>query len=180
MIAQELALAHPERVRALVLGATFAGHLRSAKPSPVVALELLRAVLRGARLPPAQLAQLLVSNAYFRGDPDGFERWRLTVEPARGAVAVRQVVAVALHETRRRLPALRVPTLVITGDADRLVPPANSQELARLIPGAKLVVLPGVGHVFPVERPAETVTALRRFFAEHGSARLAPGADVTP
>lgn len=176
MVAQELALQHPERVRALALGATFAGHLRSAKPPVGVALELLRAALRGERVAPEQLARLLVSRAYFGADRAGFERWMRTVEPVRAAVALRQLLAVVLHETRRRLPALRVPTLVITGDADRLVPPANSHELARLIPGARLVLLPGAGHVFPVERPAETVAELRRFFlGEPGRARRAPG-----
>ncbi|HET7752972.1 MAG TPA: alpha/beta fold hydrolase [Anaeromyxobacteraceae bacterium] len=169
MIAQELALAHPERVRALALGATFAGHLRSTKPSPAVAFELVRAVVRGERVAPRHLARLLVSREYFTSDPEGFGRWMRIVEPVRGYVALRQALAVALHETRRRLPGLRVPTLVVTGDADRLVPPANSHELARLIPGARLLVLRGAGHVFPVERPAETVSALRSFFlGEHG------------
>jgi len=168
MIAQELALRHPDRVRALVLGATFAGHLRSAKPSPIVAFELLRAVVRGERIAPAKLARLLVSDAYFSGDPEGFARWMGVVEAVRGRVALRQMLAVITHETRKRLPRLEVRTLVVTGDADRLVPPANSLELARLIPGAELLVLRGAGHVFPVERPDETVAALRRFFLEHG------------
>lgn len=177
MIAQELALAHPDRVRALVLGATFAGHLRSTKPGPRVAYELLRAVLRGERLPPSKLAPLLVSRDYFESDPAGFERWLRALERVRGAVALRQMMAVVLHETRGRLPRLVVPTLVITGDADRLVPPANSRELARLIPGARLLVLPGAGHVFPVERPRETVVALRRFFLEE---HPAPAPETLP
>jgi pimeloyl-ACP methyl ester carboxylesterase len=177
MIAQEIALQHPERVRALALGATFAGHFRSAKPSPRVAFELLRAALGGERVAPAKLARLLVSRRYFSTAPEAFERWMRTVERVRGGVAVRQMLAVALHETRGRLPRLRIPTLVLTGDADRLVPPANSHELARLIPGARLLVLDGAGHVFPVERPAETVAALRHFFLEsHG--RSAPTASA--
>jgi pimeloyl-ACP methyl ester carboxylesterase len=180
MIAQELALRYPERVRALVLGATFAAHLRSKKPPPAVAFELLRALLRGARLPPAQLARLLVSPGYFSRDPGGFGRWMRRIERLPGSVALRQITAVALHDTRRRLRGLKVPTLVVTGDADRLVPPANSHALARLIPGARLLVVPGAGHVFPVERPAETVAMLRHFFLEeHPPARAEQPAPAT-
>ena len=169
MIAQQLAIRHPERVRALVLGCTFAGHLRSSKPSPKVALELLRVVFRGAKLMPSEIAKLLVSPAYFAGDRAGFERWLATVDHVRAAVAFRQIAAIVAHESRAGLRQLRVPTLVITGDADRLVPPQNSYALAELIPGARLLVLPGVGHVFPVEKPAETVRALKEFFLGQGA-----------
>jgi pimeloyl-ACP methyl ester carboxylesterase len=187
MIAQEIALRHPDRVLALALGATFAGHLRSSKPSPLVAFELLRAALRGDRLPPERLARLLVSSAFFSGERAAYDRWFRNVERIRGGVALRQILAVLTHETRRRLPRLAVPTLVLTGDEDRLVPPANSRELARLVPGAKLVVLRGAGHVFPVERPAETVAALRDFFLSftpRGSAgapgRAGPAGTASP
>lgn len=175
MIAQELAVRHPRRVRALVLGCTFAGHLRSTKPSPRIALELLRVVFGSRRKLGAHAARLLVSPEYLAADRDGFDRWVATIEQAPVGVAVRQMGAIVLHESRKRLRDLRVPTLVITGDADRLVPPRNSHTLAKLIPGARLLVLPGAGHVFPVERPAETVRALREFFIEVDRGE-APGA----
>jgi pimeloyl-ACP methyl ester carboxylesterase len=57
-----------------------------------------------------------------------------------------------------------VPTLILTGDKDRLVPPVNSYVLAGTIPNAKLHVLRGAGHVFPLEREKETVEALREHF----------------
>jgi pimeloyl-ACP methyl ester carboxylesterase len=44
------------------------------------------------------------------------------------------------------------------------VPPRNSEVLARLIPGTRLLVLPGAGHCFPLEREEETVRALREHF----------------
>jgi 3-oxoadipate enol-lactonase len=79
-------------------------------------------------------------------------------------VARRQIVAIARHEAEERLAALRVPTLVLTGDRDRLVPPENSRRLARVIPGARLAVLLGAGHAFPFERPDETVRLLSEHF----------------
>jgi pimeloyl-ACP methyl ester carboxylesterase len=71
---------------------------------------------------------------------------------------------VVRHHTLNRLSRIRAPTLVLTGDADRLVPFANSEVLAKAIPGARLHVLKGAGHVFPLEREEETVRALEEHF----------------
>jgi len=54
------------------------------------------------------------------------------------------------HSTGRRLGKIRVPTRVITGDDDKLVPPANSRLLSERIPNATLEVLQGVGHGIPL------------------------------
>ena len=67
------------------------------------------------------------------------------------------------HEAEERLAGLHVPTLILSGDRDRMVPVENARRLAALIPGARLVVLPGAGHAFPFEREEETV----RLLAEH-------------
>jgi pimeloyl-ACP methyl ester carboxylesterase len=63
-----------------------------------------------------------------------------------------------------RLGEIRVPTLVLTGDADRLVPVENSRRLVAAIPGAGLALLPGAGHCFPLERFEETADTLTAFF----------------
>ena len=70
------------------------------------------------------------------------------------------------HAALHRLKQIRAPTLVITGDADRLVPPRKSEVLAAGIPDARLVVLRGAGHVFPLEREEETVRALSEHFLD--------------
>ncbi len=57
-----------------------------------------------------------------------------------------------------------VPTLVLTGDSDRIVPPENSRVLHAAIPGAKFRELRGAGHVFPFEREEETVELLLSHF----------------
>ena len=64
-----------------------------------------------------------------------------------------QVHAVMSHRTTDRLHQITAPTLVLTGDADLLVPSANSDILARHIPGAKLVKVPGGSHGFNFETP---------------------------
>jgi pimeloyl-ACP methyl ester carboxylesterase len=65
-----------------------------------------------------------------------------------------QVAAVMSHKATDRLHQIKSPTLVITGDADRLVPPANSDILAKYIPNAKLVKIAGGSHGFNFETPA--------------------------
>ncbi len=164
MIAQELALRHPARVRALALGATFGGHLRSRKPTLAAARDLVLVSLARLSSSPRAMARLLVSDEFYAGHPDRFQAWLAGQSRARRAVVRRQLLAVALHEAERRLPGVRVPTLVLTGDRDRLVPPENSRRLARLIPGARLVELPGAGHAFPFERADDTVRLLTEHF----------------
>ncbi len=162
MIAQELVLRHPARVRALALGATFGSPWHSHKPGPSVAWDLLLVSLLARH--PRRMARLLVSDEFYAGHPERFQAWLAGQSRARRAVVRRQMLAVALHEAERRLPLIRVPTLVLTGDRDRLVPPENSRRLARLIPGARLVELPGAGHAFPFERADDTVRLLTEHF----------------
>jgi pimeloyl-ACP methyl ester carboxylesterase len=76
-----------------------------------------------------------------------------------------QVAAVMSHRTTDRLHQIQSPTLVITGDADRLIPPANSDVLARHIPGAKLVKIPGGSHGFNFETPEVFNRAVLDFLA---------------
>jgi len=73
-------------------------------------------------------------------------------------------------DSRAELPQLRLPTLVVVGEADTLTPPADSQAMASAIPGARLVTLPGAGHLTPMERPGAVAAALGEFFG----AALAP------
>ncbi len=62
------------------------------------------------------------------------------------------------------LPSISVPTLVIVGELDVLTPPPESQALAAAIPGARLVTIPGAGHLAPMERPRAVAAALGDFF----------------
>jgi pimeloyl-ACP methyl ester carboxylesterase len=159
MIAQELVLRHPERVLTLVLAATFCSHRRSRKPRLTVAADLALAMLSIRRFPATR--RLLVSKDFFARSPNAFVRWFSQTTPARFRTILRQIAAVVRHETEQRLPGVRVPTLVVSGDADRLVPVENSRRIAELIPGARLVVFPGAGHAFPFEREEETLALVR-------------------
>jgi pimeloyl-ACP methyl ester carboxylesterase len=74
------------------------------------------------------------------------------------------MLAGGLHDVSRDVHRIASPTLVLTGDADRLLPMGNSVLLAERIPGARLEVLPGAGHDFPTERPDEVSRRIADFF----------------
>lgn len=70
-----------------------------------------------------------------------------------------QFEAVSRHETRSRLGEIELPTLIMHGTADQVLSVANADQIAALIPHARLELLEGVGHMFWWERP-ERVAAL--------------------
>ena len=68
------------------------------------------------------------------------------------------------HDSTGLLPTLAdLPTLVLVGEEDALTPPDAARRMATLIPAARLVVIPGAGHLPPVERPSETTAEIREF-----------------
>jgi 3-oxoadipate enol-lactonase len=148
MIAQEVALRHPDLVDRLVLGCTGPGGELSVRPSP----EAMAAfTLAKGEDPEAELRRMLpflYTDACIRerpGEIEGFVRRRLDhPTPPEGYLA--QLSAAVTHDASSRLGKVRARTLVITGDADRLVNRENSVRLAGRIPGATLVVLPGAPH----------------------------------
>jgi pimeloyl-ACP methyl ester carboxylesterase len=70
-----------------------------------------------------------------------------------------QRAIISRPDSRPDLPKISCPTTVIVGDGDALTPPKVAEEIAGLIPGSKLVVIPNCGHLSPIERP-EAVTRL--------------------
>jgi pimeloyl-ACP methyl ester carboxylesterase len=84
--------------------------------------------------------------------------------PVRGVLG--QLLAVTRHDIYDRLGDIHHATLVITGDADRVIPPRNSRLLAERIPNARLVELPGAPHDFVTAQPAATARELSTFLGE--------------
>jgi len=92
---------------------------------------------------------------------------RRTFPTAQGYFA--QVQGIFVYESLSRLSQLKVPTLVVHGESDRLVPPENGRRLARLIAGARLVMIPNASHIFPTDQPDTANEAILGFFAEQAS-----------
>lgn len=93
--------------------------------------------------------------------------FRLSTQEAGGAATFRrqQTAVMARIDQRPHLPAIKVPTLVLSSDEDRLISNAYSQEMADLIPKATLVIVPRAGHMAPIEQPEAVTAALDTWFA---------------
>ena len=68
-------------------------------------------------------------------------------------------------DTTSLLPQISIPSLVVCGDADVITPPAESESMAQAIPGARFVLIPGAGHLTPMERPGAVASNLADHFA---------------
>ena len=164
VLAQQLAHQAPSRVRRLVLAATGPG-LGGVPARPVYCSPSPhRAATRSPTTSAASPAQIYGGAA--RRDPDAALHGslaRFSKAPSmRGYLA--QLYAIAGWTSLPWLHRLPQPTLVLAGDDDPIVPLVNGRILARLIPDAHLVV-PGGGHLFLLERPAEVAQMVHRFLA---------------
>ena len=164
MIAQELALEFPERVRSLVLGCTAAGGPTAIRAEPEVTELLMN---RGA-MTPEQSALAAIPYVYDRDTARDRIEEDLAIRRGwfpkpEGYVA--QLQGILGWESYSRLPRLNVRTLVIHGETDRLVPLGNGELIAGRIPGAKLVRLPHASHIFPTDQTAAANGAILEFLA---------------
>jgi pimeloyl-ACP methyl ester carboxylesterase len=153
MIAQELMLRHPRHVRSLILGGTMAGGPTALFAGP----EVVQHFISLAGMPLAQAVEaglaLLYSADYIaKNKGELVRRSLLNAYLMAPMYAIqRQFMAVVGFNTFGRLSEIKVPTLVLTGTADRVMPAQNSRVLAEGIPGAHLVEFEGAGHGFLVE-----------------------------
>ena len=183
VMAQILALRHPARVRSLVLVGTGCRH--RAWRNELLASWAATAGEGGVRRVAGGTVQWLFAPRFQRRAAVLAAVLGPFVLGAPGGGFASQVAAIlgADESLRARLPGVRVPTLVVVGELDVLTPPADARELAGLIPGAELVVVPGAGHAVMLERPAAYNRAVLDFLDRvtgdsPGSARapLSPGA----
>jgi pimeloyl-ACP methyl ester carboxylesterase len=184
MVAQELALRRPERIRTLALGCTYCGGPGSA-PAPDATVQRLSAGMTSGDRERAirTMFDVNVSTAFAERD-GAYDAFRAMAKalPAPLPVIMLQMQAIAQHDTSARLPSLDLPTLVVHGDADAMLPVQNGRLIAELIPRARLEILEGVGHMFWWEQP-ERSAALVREHALTGAAdgsprRLATGREL--
>jgi 3-oxoadipate enol-lactonase len=155
MIAQELALAHPERLRTLTLGCTYCGGEGSAFMDPADVQVLVEAIGSGDRDRALRAMYELNLSPGFRAEESRYPSFHemAAALPAPLEVIGLQLQAIFAHDTSARLPELTVPTLVVHGTADRVLPVVNGRRIASLIPGSRLEILDEVGHMFWWEQP---------------------------
>lgn len=167
MIAQHIAHRHAARVRTLTLMSTSSGRLGLPLPAPSVLKLMLSRPNSRVSVDAAidywvRLFGLIGSPAWPMSREDMERRARASLQRApTGAGVSRQLAAIIADGDRS--PLLRqvaLPTLVLHGSADRMVPPAHGRQLASLIPGARLHTIRGWGHDLPDALSEEFATLI--------------------
>jgi pimeloyl-ACP methyl ester carboxylesterase len=160
MVAQELALAHPEQVEKLVLLCSTAGGT-DAFPMPERTVRLFD---EAPSLPPEEALRRFVENAVStRGDIVETLYARRLANPPDPAGWAAQADAGRSYDGSARVGKIDKQTLVLVGDEDNVIDWRNSQLLAQRLPNAELQIFPGAGHLFFWERPDEVAATLKGF-----------------
>lgn len=94
--------------------------------------------------------------------------WAIIASQSPQAIAAAALGMAERPDSRPDLPTIDVPTLVITSDGDRLIPPEVSSPIAEAVPAAELAVIRGAGHLSNLERPDEFDALVRDFRERHG------------
>jgi pimeloyl-ACP methyl ester carboxylesterase len=165
MVAQELAIRHPQRVDRLVLACTTPGWPYG-YPMPRASVQRMTAA---ASLPAEAAQRSLVENALapdtLKEHPELVERivrnQKVTLGDPASWKALANAGATYSGGTRQSL--IRALTLIMYGDADAVVDPRNSKLLSGRIPSSQVVVFPGLGHLFFWEEPAQFAKAVTSF-----------------
>ncbi|QRN97716.1 alpha/beta hydrolase [Archangium violaceum] len=175
MISQMVSILHPERVRTLTvmmstplrpatlesIQQAIQGRTTTEAPLPPPAPHIIEMHMAAASKPPVtrqehidfqvKMVRALSGSAAPFDEPDIRRKVERMLERARNPAAAMNhgLVPSATHEQAEALKRLRVPTLVIHGSEDPILPPAHGVAVAETIPGARLLMLQGLGHDFP-------------------------------
>jgi 3-oxoadipate enol-lactonase len=163
MVAQELALAQPERVRTLALGCTYCGGEGSSLASPDVGRRLYEAIASRDRERVLRTTWEICIAPRRREDAALYDAHLAVAlrRPVAQAVIMAQMRAIAAHDTSARLSGLDLPTLIVHGTADELIPVQNARVIAGHMPDAQLELLDEAGHLFFWEEPLRSVELVR-------------------
>ncbi len=161
MIAQEFALQYPARTRSLILGCTSPGG-----PLAVRAERKVADILRGRDMTLAQAREAMLPYIYDAGTSREKIEEDLTLRrhcPPSVEGYTAQLQGILAWEGYSRIAQIKVPTLVIHGKSDALVPTGNGELIASLIPGAKLVLIEHASHLFLTDQTQPAHEAIMEF-----------------
>jgi pimeloyl-ACP methyl ester carboxylesterase len=181
MVAQEMALRHPDKIRSLILGDTTPGGLHSIPAEDWATAALVARMTQGVTAP--NFLELLFPPDYLaehRSEAiDYFERIA-GGPPMPPQAVVAQLQAISGHDTYDRLPTITAPTLVVHGADDPLIPAENGRILAERIPGAELILVEGSRHLVAPDKAAEVRAAVLDFLRQHQGQVPAPATEQAP
>jgi len=168
MIAQEFTLQYPDKVRSLILGCTAPGGPHAVRAEAEVADFVMqrkasREEAMEAAVPfiydPHTPRQLINEDIEIR------RNWLPKQE-----AYIAQLQGIIAWEAYSRLDQIKVPTLVIHGETDRLIPCANSKLIAERIPGAELLLLPNASHIYATDQADLSQAAILDFLTSQTNA----------
>jgi pimeloyl-ACP methyl ester carboxylesterase len=168
-IAQQLVISRPDLVSKLILASTNFGG-----PNAVPVTPESLALMLDRSGDPAEVVRRGVSVAsapgFIDAHPDALTElinYRLTNPVPPEAYQSQLAIGLGLLSPEAafdgKLRSVTAPTLILFGAEDRVVPPANANLLAGQIPDSQVVILPDVGHMFPIEAPAESARVVLEF-----------------
>jgi 3-oxoadipate enol-lactonase len=177
MIAQLLAVQHPDAIGALVLVST------ACRSDPAVRDKLEERIRKmqseGPEAAARLAAQSIFSPRFLSSKPaavEAFVQWRAAMDQAPLMEAARAAYGFDLTD---KLRAVSVPSMVVYGEDDALTPPSLVAQVAAALPGSKLVGVPEAGHMIPFEQPAAFEAILASFLDQHYPAQNKETLDET-
>ncbi|MGF6870899.1 alpha/beta fold hydrolase [Paraburkholderia sp. MM5477-R1] len=162
MIAQEVAISYPARVRSLMLLATAAAFSDEARAAMLQHAALAEARGMEAVLP---FVHYWVTSETARDRPDIIDRISLSLlrlDASDYALIWRMIAG---FDASARLGTVRCPTVVLVGDRDLNTPEAYAVLLAAAVQQGNTIVLPGASHLIPLDLPVETASAIEKWLA---------------
>jgi len=159
MIAQELALRHPEQVERVILGCTMPGGPDSKMASPEVGMKLVEGTKLMATNPEQGfdvILPLLFPEEFSKAHPE-IKQMMLAgmkmMPPTPSDSVDRTIAGIMTFNASERLGQIKCPVLIVHGDRDLLIPPENAYLLKSRIPQAELFMIPNAGHAFQAVDP---------------------------
>ena len=155
LVAQEMALGYPDRVQALVLGASSAGGFATYMPTSHTRTFFVRAGTMSVEEAEWAAVAYTYGEKTRRMHPERIfaDVARRLTSPLEPLGYIHQACAVGMHDAYERLNRMVAPTLVVHGEKDVVVPPVNALVLAERIPGAELRLWPDAGHLYIIDEP---------------------------
>lgn len=165
LIAQEMALSAPDRLSSLCLVATHPGIANA-----VVNPDAMAVLMQRGEMTPQEAAEISIPYNYAPGTSREVieEDWSVRMPLAasnEGYLA--QAMGSSQWNGYDRIASIAMPTLVLHGELDSLVPPANGENIAARIPGAELVMVPDANHVLTTDQPEQVNKVLLDWLDRH-------------
>ena len=174
------ALAHPEKVEAMILVDAGGAPRWQARKVPIgfkvartpVLRDIMKVITPRSIIESSLQTSVSVKSVLTPAAVDRY--WELLRYPGNRAATIKRFSYVHNNHpaTREKLAALKIPTLILWGEEDNLIPVESAKWFAKAIPGAKLILYPGVGHIPMEEIPDQSAADVATFLRE--LPRIAP------